>query len=97
MIVLQSGEYVTMLTRKMAALIFVLTFFDSLVSCKYDLVKIEICIFSKTCICQRNFLCTGVECATQAEIDQHLNLGMQMLTRGQYSDALSHFHAAVGE
>jgi len=69
MIVLQSGEYVTMLTRKMAALIFVLTFFDSLVS--------------------------WVECATQAEIDQHLNLGMQMLTRGQYSDALSHFHAAV--
>merc|ERR1711971_1477859 len=58
-----------MLTRKMAAVIFVLTFFDSLVS--------------------------WVECATQAEIDQHLNLGMQMLTRGQYSDALSHFHAAV--
>ena len=64
---------------------------------------VEICIFSntrifsKTRICQRNFLCTGVECATQAEIDQHLNLGMQMLTRGQYSDALSHFHAAVGE
>merc|ERR1711988_498285 len=53
----------------MAALIFVLTCFDSLVS--------------------------WVECATKAEIDQHLNLGMQMLTRGQYSDALSHFHAAV--
>jgi len=58
-----------MLTRKMAAMLFVLTCFDSLVS--------------------------WVECATQAEIDQHLNLGMQMLTRGQYSDALSHFHAAV--
>jgi len=69
MIVLTSGEYVTMLTRKMAAVIFVLTCFDSLVS--------------------------WVECATKAEIDQHLNLGMQMLTRGQYSDALSHFHAAV--
>merc|ERR1711988_1086938 len=53
----------------MAALIFVPTCFDSLVS--------------------------WVECATRAEIDQHLNLGMQMLTRGQYSDALSHFHAAV--
>ena len=38
-----------------------------------------------------------MECATKAEIDQHLNLGMQMLTRGQYSDALSHFHAAVGK
>ena len=39
----------------------------------------------------------GVECATQAEIDQHLNLGMQLLGRGSYSDALSHFHAAVGK
>ena len=39
---------------------------------------------------------TGVECATHAEIDQHLTLGMQLLSRGQYSDALSHFHAAVG-
>jgi len=43
------------------------------------------------------FLFLGVECATQAEIDQHLTLGMQLLSRGQYSDALSHFHAAVGE
>ena len=39
----------------------------------------------------------GVECATQKEIDQHLTLGMQLLSRGQYSDALSHFHAAVGK
>ncbi len=40
---------------------------------------------------------SGVECATQQEIDQHLTLGMQMLAKGQYSDALSHFHAAVGK
>ena len=40
---------------------------------------------------------SGVECATQKEIDQHLTLGMQLLSRGQYSDALSHFHAAVGK
>lgn len=33
---------------------------------------------------------------SQAEIDQHLTMGMQLLSRGQYSDALSHFHAAVG-
>ncbi len=33
--------------------------------------------------------------ASQAEIDQHLSLGMQLLARGAYSDALSHFHAAV--
>jgi len=36
-----------------------------------------------------------VHCATQAEIDQHLALGMNLLARGSYSDALSHFHAAV--
>jgi len=57
------------MTGKMASVLFVLTFFDSIV--------------------------TWVECATQAEIDQHLTLGMQLLGRGQYSDALSHFHAAV--
>jgi len=36
-----------------------------------------------------------VECVSQAEIDQHLNLGMNLLARGSYSDALTHFHAAV--
>jgi len=36
-----------------------------------------------------------VHCATQAEIDQHLSMGMNLLARGSYSDALSHFHAAV--
>ena len=36
-----------------------------------------------------------VSCVTQAEIEQHLNLGMNMLARGSYSDALTHFHAAV--
>jgi len=36
-----------------------------------------------------------VECVSQSEIDQHLNLGMNLLARGSYSDALTHFHAAV--
>jgi len=36
-----------------------------------------------------------VECVSQIEIDQHLNLGMNLLARGSYSDALTHFHAAV--
>ena len=36
-----------------------------------------------------------VSCVSQAEIDQHLNLGMNLLARGSYSDALTHFHAAV--
>lgn len=44
-----------------------------------------------------NVLASGVACVSQSEIEQHLNLGMQMLTKGQYSDALSHFHAAVGK
>ncbi|XP_076324842.1 dnaJ homolog subfamily C member P58IPK isoform X1 [Tachypleus tridentatus] len=30
-----------------------------------------------------------------AYVENHLHLGMQLLARGQYSDALSHYHAAV--
>ncbi|XP_065163703.1 dnaJ homolog subfamily C member 3 isoform X2 [Atheta coriaria] len=36
--------------------------------------------------------CNG---ATQAEINNHLELGKQFLARGQLADALSHYHAAV--
>jgi len=36
-----------------------------------------------------------VRCVSKSEIDQHLTMGMNMLSRGAYSDALSHFHAAV--
>jgi len=36
-----------------------------------------------------------VQCATKEDIEQHLSLGMNLLARGAYSDALSHFHAAV--
>lgn len=36
-----------------------------------------------------------VQGVTQSEIDQHLTKGMELLARAQYSDALSHFHAAV--
>jgi len=36
-----------------------------------------------------------VQCVTQGEIEQHLTMGMNLLSRGAYSDALSHFHAAV--
>jgi len=43
------------------------------------------------------FSISGVHCASQSDIDQHLSLGMQLLARGQYSDALSHFHAAIGK
>jgi len=36
-----------------------------------------------------------VQCVSQADIDEHLNVGMNLLARGSYSDALTHFHAAV--
>lgn len=37
------------------------------------------------------------ECATPAEVNKHLDLGRDFLARGQLSDALTHYHAAVGE
>ncbi|KAF4522395.1 hypothetical protein B566_EDAN012978 [Ephemera danica] len=33
--------------------------------------------------------------SSQAEIERHLELGRDMLARGQFQDALSHYHAAV--
>ncbi|XP_055634496.1 dnaJ homolog subfamily C member 3 [Toxorhynchites rutilus septentrionalis] len=33
--------------------------------------------------------------ASQAEIDRHLEMGRDLLARGQLSDALTHYHAAV--
>ena len=42
-------------------------------------------------------LILGLDCLSNDEIDSHLELGKQMVARGQYSDALSHYHAAVGE
>ncbi|XP_068628617.1 dnaJ homolog subfamily C member 3 [Battus philenor] len=35
------------------------------------------------------------ECASQAEVNKHLELGRDFLARGQLSDALTHYHAAV--
>ncbi|XP_045472218.1 dnaJ homolog subfamily C member 3 isoform X2 [Harmonia axyridis] len=35
------------------------------------------------------------ECASQAEINRHLELGKEYLARGQLSDALIHYHSAV--
>lgn len=41
---------------------------------------------------------SGAESATsQQEIDRHLELGKQFLVNGQLSDALTHYHAAVGK
>jgi len=57
------------MSRKVAAALFFLTCFDSIV--------------------------IWVHCATKAEVDQHLQMGMQLIAKGQYSDALSHFHSAI--
>lgn len=35
------------------------------------------------------------DCATHAEVNKHLELGRDFLARGQFSDALTHYHAAV--
>ncbi|CAH2237308.1 jg15769 [Pararge aegeria aegeria] len=35
------------------------------------------------------------ECSSQAEVNKHLELGRDFLARGQLSDALTHYHAAV--
>jgi len=35
--------------------------------------------------------------ASPADIENHLELGKEFLARGQLSDALTHYHAAVGK
>ncbi|KAM7302891.1 dnaJ homolog subfamily C member 3 [Ixodes scapularis] len=37
----------------------------------------------------------GVAGVNHAEVEGHLELGRQLLSKGQYADALSHYHAAV--
>lgn len=39
----------------------------------------------------------GAEAATQSEINRHLEMGRQYLASNQLADALTHYHAAVGE
>jgi len=34
---------------------------------------------------------------SQSEVNKHLEMGRELLGRGQLQDALSHYHAAVGE
>lgn len=46
----------------------------------------------------KNNMYLGAEtAASQQEVDRHLELGKQFLVNGQLSDALTHYHAAVGE
>lgn len=99
-IIMLDFDLSTNLSKRMASFLFFLSCFDSLVYCEYFspgeitivyTIERVICFSSLQII--KSF--SGVHCATQAEIDQHLALGMNLLARGSYSDALSHFHAAV--
>ena len=38
-----------------------------------------------------------VSAGSSKEVEQHLEMGNKMLAAGQLADALSHYHAAVGE
>ena len=39
---------------------------------------------------------SGVEC-TETDVEKHLEMGKKSLQAGQFADALSHYHAAVGK
>lgn len=39
----------------------------------------------------------GVKCGKDGSVDNHMEMGKKLLAAGQLADALSHFHAAVGE
>ena len=39
----------------------------------------------------------GVECTNGEDTERHLEMGKKFLAAGQFSDALSHYHAAVGK
>lgn len=45
--------------------------------------------------CFDSFLSWVKFASADGSVDQHLGLGMSLLAKGQYSDALSHFHSAV--
>jgi hypothetical protein len=40
---------------------------------------------------------SGSDSTSQSEVNKHLEMGRDLLSRGQLQDALSHYHAAVGE
>ncbi|KAJ1523681.1 hypothetical protein ONE63_001521 [Megalurothrips usitatus] len=42
-----------------------------------------------------DLLCDVSDGASQAETSKHLEMGRDFLSRGQYQDALSHYHAAI--
>lgn len=67
-------------------------FFTNL-TCTFDDFLLNFCV--KVRVLSR--WCVVSECATPAEVNKHLELGRDFLARGQLSDALTHYHAAVGK
>lgn len=47
--------------------------------------------------CSVRDLPPGVKCGRDGSVDHHMEMGKKLLAAGQLADALSHFHAAVGE
>jgi DnaJ family protein C protein 3 len=45
----------------------------------------------------RSFFVIVSDTTSQNEVNKHLEMGRDLLSRGQLQDALSHYHAAVGE
>lgn len=43
------------------------------------------------------FISPGNHATTDEEVLRHLDLGRDLLARGQLADALTHYHAAVGK
>jgi len=56
----------------------------------YCLTNIHQHFFLFTCI-------AGVNGGKDGGVENHLEMGKKLLAAGQLADALSHFHAAVGE
>lgn len=48
-------------------------------------------------ICEDCACFPGVKCGKDGSVDNHMEMGKKLLAAGQLADALSHFHAAVGE
>lgn len=48
------------------------------------------------CICMQYIrIFAAIQCR-EADINRHLELGKQLLAKGQFADALTHYHAAIG-
>ena len=43
-----------------------------------------------------SYFVEGVDGDTTINVDKHLELGKKLLAAGQLTEALSHYHAAVG-